>query len=109
MSPETYISILRAHGEYVAKLATGLTTTLKGLEELLHTQAHDPETKKSLDHQLAELQRLLTTEADLFCRRLQAFIEQTGTPPTDGRQGAAESPLAKHAPASSLSATNKTE
>ncbi len=109
MTAEVYIAILRAHGEYVAKLATGLTMTLRGLEELLHNQAHHPETKKSLDQKIAELQRLLATEADMFCRRMQVFIEQYGTPHTDGMHGAEESPLSERVPSSNRSATKKIE
>ena len=80
MKAETYVAILRTHGEYVARLATELTTTLRVLEELLPNEAHNPDTRRSHTEKIAGLHRLLTTEADLFCRRLKVFLEGTSTP-----------------------------
>jgi hypothetical protein len=83
MNAELYIDILRAHGEYVAKLTTELTTTLGALEEVVSNQQYNADTISSQTEKIAELHRLLATEAEMFCRRLKAFIERPSMPRTD--------------------------
>ena len=83
MNAELCVSILRTHGEYVARLTTELLATLRALEDLANHQQYNADTISSHNEKIAELYRLLATEADMFCRRLKAFIEQPSTPRTD--------------------------
>jgi hypothetical protein len=77
MNAKLEVGILRTHSEYVAQLATELTSTLRALEDALSEQTHQPDTPTSgHTERITELQRLLTTEAPVLCQRLQGFLEQ---------------------------------
>src|SRR5690349_16057678 len=78
MNAQFDVAILRTHSEYVSQLVTELTTTLRALEQSLNAQSpYSAIPASGQAERLAELQRLLTTEADALCRRLQGFLEQT--------------------------------
>lgn len=84
MSTEFEISILRMQSEYITQLATRLTTTFNMLEQTLSAQSPSSALPTGSDaEQIAELQRLLATEAESLCKRIQAFLEQTSSPHTD--------------------------
>ena len=76
LETKDYVSVLRLHGEYLRKLDTELLAELEKLEQALRMQ---PETSHavpvSLIDQIAQLQRHLAGEANMFHLRLQAFLE----------------------------------
>jgi hypothetical protein len=63
MDAKLTLSILREHSEYVGQLATKLTATLRQLERTC-----------------------LAAEAEMFCKRLELFLEQTQTANADATE-----------------------
>jgi hypothetical protein len=89
MDTQLYVSILREHSEHVGRLATTLSAKLTQLEHTLSKQggAPSPDTV-ALAEGLAPLQQKLFTETELFCRRLQVFLEISETAPASPAQKA---------------------
>jgi hypothetical protein len=77
MNAKFEVAILRTHSDYMTHLATELSTTLKALEQLLSEAPAPHATVTAHAERLAEVQRLLTTEANMFCGRLEVFLTQT--------------------------------
>ncbi len=82
MDAKIWVPILCTHSQYVIRLATELTLTLRTLEQVLNEQIDNPvhTTMDGYGEKIAELRRLLTMETNMFCQRFNAFVEQPRMP-----------------------------
>jgi hypothetical protein len=75
----------------VSQLATTLSAKLTQLEHTLSKQAGSPPVDTvALSAGLAKLQQKLFSETELFCQRLQVFLEIRETAPASPEQKAVE-------------------
>ena len=77
MDAKTHVGFLRTHSDYVTHLATELSALLTTLERALEAPNADLQAAiKSKTEPLAQLQKLLAQEAQVFCERLTVFLEE---------------------------------
>jgi len=78
MDVKLHVTILRLHSEYLARLFTEVSTHLGTLEQTLSEgtalTSADPSGRLA---EVASLQSCLCTEAEMFCHRLQIFLEES--------------------------------
>jgi hypothetical protein len=93
MDTQLYVSILREHSEHLSRLATTLSAKLTQLEHSLNKQGGSPSPDTvTFVEGVAKLQGRLFTETELFCRRLQVFLEMSETTPATPEPHTAEQP-----------------
>src|SRR5437763_901673 len=76
MDVHVHVTVLRLHSEYLAQLFTEVSAQLSTLEQTL--SEHSPPAAvrdASLLTEVANLQRRLCVEGEMFCHRLQRFLE----------------------------------
>jgi hypothetical protein len=74
------VEILHQHSEHVRKVAATTSAKLAKLGQAIGEQPGSAAAETaSLLSEIAALQRTLSTEADLFCKRLNLFLEETKT------------------------------
>jgi hypothetical protein len=80
MDVKLHVTILRLHSEYLTRLFTEVSTHLGTLEQTLSegSALTSTETGGLLD-KVASVQSRLCTEGELFCHRLQVFLEGSQT------------------------------
>ena len=82
MDVTLHVAFLRRHSEYLAGPFTEVTTTLSTLEQTLGEQNGTTAADTvGLLAGMSNLQGRLRMEADMFCQRLQLFVEETTTVP----------------------------
>jgi hypothetical protein len=83
MDEKLYVTILREQSEQVVQFATSLSADLKQFEQSLHEQRGSPSTNRAvLSNRLVRLQKILAAETNVFCKRLQKFLERLGVIPS---------------------------
>jgi hypothetical protein len=73
-----YVTTLSRHGIYLGQLVTELNAALQALGQPQHetTSAAAPEAAEPL-REIEELQKCLAIEAEMLCRRLHIFLEES--------------------------------
>jgi hypothetical protein len=78
MDRTLYVTALRQQSAYLGQLVTELQTALQALEQTpgKETSPAAPDAPEPL-RGLEELQKCLGSEAEMFCRRLHVFLEES--------------------------------
>jgi hypothetical protein len=80
MDVKLHVTILRLHGEYLARLLTEVSTQLGALEQTLSegNALTSADTEGCLA-EVASFQTRLCMEGEMFCKRLHLFVEESKT------------------------------
>ena len=86
------LTTLSRQGAYLGQLVTELNAALQALAQPLHeqTSAAAPDAAEPL-HGLDALQKCLAIEAEMFCKRLHIFLEESHTSTRERGKTQAES------------------